>query len=108
MTKACPHCGYVPERGKPVLTVDNFVNFRGKSFKLSPKLARLFKLLLDAAPDPVARETLLDSVWMERERTWALDTTLRVHVSRLRALLSDLPIRISHEGKKGYRLMVER
>lgn len=82
--------------------VDGLLEFQGANLTVSEKLGRTLSILLDAHGSLVTRKTLQDIVVEEGKKP----NEALVRISRLRALLKDMPkLEIESVGT-GYRLMI--
>lgn len=82
--------------------IDGLLEYQGASVTVSEKLGRTLSILLDARGSLVTRKTLQDIVIEEGKKS----NEALVRISRLRALLKDMPkLEIESVGT-GYRLMI--
>lgn len=102
----CPCCGQSVEfNGLMVDLNTNRVVFNGKTVIVSPKLAVLLHVLLEAYPKTVSYDAIAFGMWGNREPDQSLGN-IRVYASHARKLLAEFEASVETISGRGFRLVM--
>jgi DNA-binding response OmpR family regulator len=107
MNHICPTCNQAVHKPENMLCdlETGIVSYAGRKVKLTPRQAEILYLMWESYPQTATRDHIINRINGRYGYDFGGDT-LKVHVSRIRKMLADMPLQISKFGRDGYRLMM--